>query len=90
MTEDITRISRNAALSVKGVAAVTPPMDVFVAKKKDKFDVDIYLAVYFGIKIPEIAWNVQEKVHESLEAEGITNVEHINIHIQGVKNTEGK
>lgn len=90
MIEDITRIARAAALSVKGVAALTPPMDITVSKKKDKFEVDLYMAVYFGVKIPEIAWNVQEKVNSSLIDEGITNVEHINIHIQGVKDTEGK
>ena len=90
MNELITKISRIAALTTDGVASLANPIDVFVSKKKEMFEVDIYLVVNFGVKIPEIAWNVQENIKNALGKEGISAVEHINIHVQGVKIAEDK
>ncbi len=81
----IAKITRLAALSTEGVARLTPPLDVIVMPRPhDTFDVDIYLIVKFGFKIPEVAWDVQENVKKALLAEDIKNVAQINIHIQGV------
>ncbi|MCQ2552397.1 MAG: Asp23/Gls24 family envelope stress response protein [Clostridia bacterium] len=85
MTETITQITKEATLSTKGVASLGNPIDVYLNKKKEKYDVDVFLNVYFGVKIPEIAWDVQENVHTALINAKIDVVEHINIHVQGVK-----
>jgi uncharacterized alkaline shock family protein YloU len=88
--DTIAKITRLAVLATEGVARLTSPLDVIVMPRAhDTFDVDIYLIVKFGYKIPEVAWDVQENVKKSLLAEGINNVEQINIHIQGVS-FEGK
>jgi len=90
MNEFITKLSRVAALSTEGVASLASPIDVFVLKKKDKYDIDVFVIVNYGVKIPEIAWDIQENVKNTLNAEGIDCIDHINIHVQGVKISKEK
>lgn len=55
--------------------------------------VDIYLIVDYGVRIPEVAWNVQENVKNSIETMTGLKVVEVNIHIQGVnmeKETKAK
>ena len=46
--------------------------------------IDLYIIVEYGYRIPEIAWNIQEKVKKSVEAMTGLNVIEVNIHVQGV------
>ncbi len=46
--------------------------------------IDIYLIVKYGVKIPEVAWNIQEKVKKEIERTTGIVAEAINIHVQGV------
>ena len=46
--------------------------------------IDLYIKVDFGVKIPEIAWNLQEKVKKDIEAIYELKVKKINIHVHGV------
>ncbi|MDR3225716.1 MAG: Asp23/Gls24 family envelope stress response protein [Clostridiales Family XIII bacterium] len=48
------------------------------------YTVDIYIIVYFGERIPDVAWNVQKNVKTSLDNVMDITVENINIHVQGV------
>jgi uncharacterized alkaline shock family protein YloU len=46
--------------------------------------VDLYVVVEYGLRIPDVALQVQEKVKEAIEtATGMTVVE-VNVHVQGV------
>ena len=46
--------------------------------------IDIYIIVEYGYRIPDVAWEIQEKVKKSVETmTGLTVIE-ANIHIQGV------
>ena len=46
--------------------------------------VDLYVVVEYGLRIPDVALQVQEKVKEAIEtATGMTVLE-INVHVQGV------
>ena len=47
-------------------------------------EVNLFLIVNYGVRIPEVAWNVQEKVKEAIENMTGLKVEEINIHVQGV------
>ncbi|MDK2934502.1 MAG: hypothetical protein PWP27_2312 [Clostridiales bacterium] len=65
-------------------------------KDKDA-TIDLYIIVEYGCKIPEVAWEIQEKVKKSVETMTGLDVEKVNIHIQGVniekepkKETAGK
>lgn len=46
--------------------------------------IDLYIIVEFGARIPEVAWNVQEKVKTAVQAMTGLNVVEVNIHVQGV------
>jgi uncharacterized alkaline shock family protein YloU len=46
--------------------------------------IDLYIIVEYGCRIPEVAWNIQEKVKKSVETMTGLNVIEVNIHIQGV------
>lgn len=46
--------------------------------------IDIYIVVKYGFRIPDIAWQIQEKVKSSVETMTGLNADKINIHIEGV------
>lgn len=46
--------------------------------------VDLYIIVKYGVRIPEIALAVQEKVKQSIETMTGLSVVEVNVHIQGV------
>lgn len=46
--------------------------------------VDLYIIVNYGVRIPEVAWNVQENVKKAIENMTGLRVIEVNIHVQGV------
>ncbi len=46
--------------------------------------IDLYIVVDYGIKIPELAWSIQENVKENVENMTGLSVEKVNIHIEGI------
>lgn len=46
--------------------------------------VDLYIIVKFGIRIPDVALNVQEKVKNAIENMTGLSVVEVNVHVQGV------
>src|SRR5690606_3562353 len=46
--------------------------------------IDLYIIVEYGCRIPEVAWNIQEKVKNAVENMTGLKVVAVNIHIQGV------
>lgn len=58
---------------------------VKITNKGNALVIDIYVYVPFGMKIPDLAWNIQNNVVLALKEEGIeTKISSVNIHIQGV------
>ncbi|SDL42446.1 Asp23/Gls24 family envelope stress response protein [Halarsenatibacter silvermanii] len=51
----------------------------------DMVDISLYIVVKYGTSIPEVAWQIQDNVKQSVE--GMTGLEVINIdvHVQGVE-----
>ena len=45
---------------------------------------DTYLTVEYGVKIPDIAWDIQDKVKKTLEESTGMKVRAVNVHIQGI------
>jgi len=46
--------------------------------------VDLHIIIEYGARIPDVAWQIQEKVKNAIETmTGLTVVE-VNIHVQGV------
>ena len=50
--------------------------------------VDLYIIVKFGVRIPEVALNVQERVKEAVEQMTGLKVVEVNVHVQGVATEE--
>lgn len=46
--------------------------------------VDLYIIVEYGSRIPDVAWEIQEKVKKSVETMTGLDVIEVNIHVQGV------
>lgn len=46
--------------------------------------IDLYLAIEFGSRIPDVAHQVQQRVKQAVEGMTGLNVREVNIHVQGV------
>lgn len=99
----IATIAGLAAIEVKGVAGMSGGLVGGIAEilgrkslsKGVKVDindkggfVDLYIIVEYGTKIPEVAWEIQDKVKRSIETMTNLNVIEVNIHVQGVRFTK--
>lgn len=47
--------------------------------------IDVYVIVRYGVKIPEVAWDLQEHVKKEVERAAELPVKAVNIHVQGVE-----
>lgn len=47
--------------------------------------IEIYIIVEYGVRIPDVAWVLQNKVKTAVEEMTGLNVVKVNIHVQGVK-----
>lgn len=50
----------------------------------DSVSIDLYIVVEYGVKIPELAWEIQDNVKTSVETMTGLPVEKVNIHIEGI------
>jgi len=79
----------NAVLKTKGVADFSPVFSVYKGIKVSQGDgeiaVDIYIIVDYGVKIPVVAWDIQENVKREVEMATDLPVKAVNIHVQGVR-----
>ena len=83
MADSFLKIAQDAALATEGVSGIVFPGVLPIPKDKG-IDIDIHLSVFYGVSIPEVAWNVRERVNKALEGIKGINIKHINIHIDGI------
>lgn len=98
-TEVVVVIAYNVASNEEGVADMSPgigesisqvlsrknvPKGVKVEISEKSVNIDLYVIVEFGARIPDVAWRIQEKVKSSVESMTGLDVKAINIHVQGV------
>ena len=97
--EVIASIAGIAAVDVTGVVGMSsgliggmaemmgkknPAKGVKVQVGAREVAVDLYIIVEYGLRIPDVALQVQEKVKEAVEtATGLSVIE-VNVHVQGV------
>lgn len=100
IAEDVVAtIAGVSATDVKGVAGMSGGLVGGIAEilgkkslsKGVKIDIndkgafiDLYLIVEYGVRIPDIAWEIQDKVKTTIQTMTSLNVVEVNIHIQGV------
>lgn len=97
--EVVAIIASIAAMEVEGVAGMSGGIAGGIAEilgrknlsKGVKVEVgekeaaiDVYVIIEYGSRIPEVSWNVQEKVKQQVETMTGLNVIEVNIHIQGI------
>ena len=46
--------------------------------------VDLFVSVEYGVKIPSVAWNIQERVKREVEEMTGMHVTYVNIHVQEI------
>lgn len=94
----------NAVMKTEGVAGLTGGITdsitesllgreslskgVKVDQTEEGIVLDIFLIVYYGVKIPDVAWNIQNRVKEEIETMTDKKVARVNIHVQGVAAAE--
>lgn len=92
--EVVATIAEKVVLNVAGVFSLSGGLNVLGKKigtqgikvdisKKD-VSLDIYIVVNYGVKIPDIAWEIQDKVKKELENMTGMTVTTVNVHIQGI------
>jgi len=52
--------------------------------------IDIFIIVDYGVRIPDVAWDIQESVKKAVEEMTGLRVAHVNIHVQGVHFPKGE
>lgn len=97
--EVVSIIAGLAAADVKGVAGMSSGIAGGIAEmigrknmtkgvkvdvKGNEVTIDLYIVVEYGSRIPEVAWEIQEKVKKAVETMTGLKVLNANIHVQGV------
>lgn len=52
--------------------------------KEGTVTIDVHVVVRYGVRIPDIAWSIQERVKEAVENMTGLSVLKVNIHIDGI------
>ena len=71
-------------LAEKLGAKKNPAKGIKVEIKESSVVIDLYIIVEFGIRIPELAWEIQENVKNNVETMTGLLVEKVNVHIDGI------
>jgi len=61
--------------------------------KDNKPLINLHIIIKYGVRIPDIAWDIQNRVKEGLREKLGTDINEINIHVQGIqfpKKTQSK
>lgn len=84
--EGVTGMSRGMAYDIaeRLGAKKNPQKGVKVSVSADGAVIDLYVIVAFGVRIPELAWEVQENVKNSVESMTGIDVLKVNVCIEGV------
>ncbi|WP_324824074.1 Asp23/Gls24 family envelope stress response protein [Sinanaerobacter sp. ZZT-01] len=92
-TEGVSALSRGITDSISNMLGKEPLYKgIKVAQTDYGIVIDIYPIVFLGVKIPEVAFNIQKSVKKEVEHMLDETVKAVNIHVQGidVKQNENK
>ena len=71
----ITEVLRGTKILCKGIKAETDGNNV---------KIDVNIIVNYGVRIPDVAFDIQNKVKQSVETMTGLKVNEVNVHVQGV------
>ena len=64
---------------------VTKGVKISRSEEPDFFVIDIFINVYYGYKIPDVAWEIQENVKKEVKELTGETTKAVNIHVLGVE-----
>ena len=73
---------------LSGKKNLSKGIKVDIAEKEAKIDVNII--VEYGVRIPDVAFEIQNRVKKAVETMTGLKVSMVNVHVQGVNTTEEK
>lgn len=63
----------------------TTSQEIRIDIKPDSVIVNLFLVINYGIRIPDLTWEIQAKVKEKLKETAGLEINIINVHIQGIR-----
>lgn len=69
---------------VEALGRRNPTKGVKVEIRENRAIIDLFVIVKYGHKISDIAWEIQEKVKDTVEMMTGVTVDAVNIHVQGI------
>jgi len=87
-TAEVKGVSSMSGTIAGGIAEILGKKNtgkgVKVEMREDDVDINLYIIAEYGASIPEIAWEIQEKVKKAIEGMTGLKVEKVNVNIEGV------
>jgi len=62
-----------------------PSRNIKVEIKDNNIFIDLSIIIKYGVRIPDIAWDIQNRIKEELIRKIDSDAREINIHIQGIQ-----
>ena len=88
--QGIPNIKIAAKLASKfGIGRKSDGVRVSVDHSEGSMAIDAYVLVKYGQRIPDLAWDVQEKIKDNLERYTGYDVKAVNVNVQGVYSNSG-
>lgn len=67
--DELDKSSRNIKVEIKG----------------NKPSINLYVVIKYGVRIPDIAWDIQSRIKKDLAKKLNSDIDEINIHVQGIQ-----
>lgn len=106
ISEDvIAQLATKALSSIEGVMPANPGLmanlrlgrktinGVRIAvseSESPEIDIDVYITIKYGLRIPDVCWDVQEAIKEQVERFTGYSIKGVNIYVQGITFAEKK
>lgn len=88
--QGIPNIKMAARLSTKfGIGRKSKGIRVSVDHSQGNISIDAYVLVKYGQRIPDLAWDIQEKIKDNLERYTGYDVKAVNVNVQGIYTNSG-
>lgn len=67
--DELDKSSRNIKVEIKG----------------NKPSINLYVVIKYGVRIPDIAWDIQSRIKKDLAKKLNSDIDEINVHVQGIQ-----
>ena len=87
LTQVVSVVPASSGSSVLGLGRKTPEgvkISLVEEDNRSQISIDAYVLVRYGLRIPDIAWDLQEYLKNELEKSTGYEVKAVNIYVQGV------